>query len=55
MQKKCSKCNTIFDNLEENFYKLPRLKSGYSSWCKKCQSEKNALYAKSEIGKKNNF
>lgn len=52
MQKKCSKCNTIFENLEENFYKLPRLKSGYSSWCKKCQAEKNALYAKSEIGKK---
>lgn len=54
MQKQCSKCKEIYENAEENFYKVPRLKSGFSSWCKKCHYEKNLSYIKTEIGKKNN-
>ena len=54
MQKQCSKCKEIYENAEENFYKVPRLKSGFSSWCKKCHYEKDLSYIKTEIGKKNN-
>jgi hypothetical protein len=51
MQKKCSKCKFIYENAEEFFYKVPRLKSGLSSWCKKCQQSKNAELAKTKDGK----
>lgn len=51
MQKKCSKCKFIYVNAEDFFYKVPRLKSGLSSWCKKCQLSSNAEFAKTEDGK----
>ena len=55
MQKQCSKCKEIYENAEENFYKVPRLKSGFSSWCKKCHYEKDLSYIKTEIGNINSF
>ena len=54
MQKQCSKCKEVYDIAEENFYKLPRLKSGLTSWCKKCYQEKDNKYIKTEKGKKVN-
>jgi len=52
MQKKCSKCKKVYENAEDNFYKLPRLKSGLSSWCKKCHLEKDEIYKTTESAKK---
>jgi thiol-disulfide isomerase/thioredoxin len=48
MQKQCSKCKEVFENAEENFYKSSKLKSGFNSWCKKCESIKNSIKNKSE-------
>jgi len=54
MQKECSKCKEIYENAEENFYKVPRLKSGLSSWCKKCHYEKDLQYVQTDKGKQAN-
>ncbi len=54
MQKECSKCKEIYENAEENFYKVPRLKSGLSSWCKKCHYEKDLQYIQTDKGKQAN-
>ena len=54
MQKECSKCKKVYENAEENFYKVPRLKSGLSSWCKKCHYEKDLQYIQTEKGKQVN-
>ncbi len=51
MQKKCSRCQIIYNNAENYFYTMPRLKSGLSSWCKNCQKVKNSEFAKTEDGK----
>jgi hypothetical protein len=37
MQKKCSKCEVVYDNAQDFFYPVARLKSGFDSWCKKCR------------------
>ncbi len=48
MQKKCTKCETVYDDAEKFFHKNFKLKSGLNSWCKKCESIKNSIKNKSE-------
>lgn len=40
MNKRCSHCGKEFPATEEFFWKDPRLKSGFRSWCKMCSKKR---------------
>jgi hypothetical protein len=46
MKKKCPKCNVIYENAENAFYKETRRHDGYAWTCKRCRSKSDNLYAR---------
>ena len=50
LPKKCFGCKIVYQNIVENFFVRKKSKDGYSSKCKKCETQQSIEYARTEIG-----
>ena len=50
LPKQCTFCKTIYNDIENNFYKRKASKNGYSYHCKECKKKSDIKYANTEHG-----